>query len=128
MKYIFTPIIAIIALSFAAPTQWFSFLGKTFEDGDVRAHFNQYGDYTSNEFRRDYETQVNWTDHGIAVTMNDLGELQKIYFYNDQYSLKELTFNRFMGNLPLGVSLDMSPEKIKEKITVEAKDGGRYWA
>ncbi len=127
MRYISIIAISVILLSFSQTVPWFSFLGKTFEDGDVKTHFNRYGEYTSNEFRNDYETQVNWTEHGIAITMNDFGELQKVYFYNDQYTLKDLTFNRFNGVLPMGLSLDMSPEKIKEKVGKPTKEEGNFY-
>jgi hypothetical protein len=115
---------AITFLAFAPSADWFSLLGKTFQDTDVKSQFGQFGDHDSHEFRNDYETQVNWTMHGIAVSMNDLGEIKKIYFYNDKYQLGDYTFNRFAGQLPMGVSLDMSPAKVKELIGTPTSEGG----
>jgi hypothetical protein len=124
MRYITLAFVAIASIAYAANINWFSFLGKTFQDGDVRAQFDSYGKHTSHEFRNDYETQMNWTEHGISISMNDEGEIQKIYFFNDQYNLYNTIFNRFNGALPLGVTLDMGPEKIKEKIGTPTEENG----
>lgn len=117
MRVLFA-LIGIWGLCAFAPQdiEWFSLLGQTFEDTDVNAKFGKYGEFDWHSFRNDDETQVNWSKHGIAVTMNDLGEIQKIYFFNDQYTTEDHTFQRFSGALPYGITLDMNPKKVKELI------------
>lgn len=127
MKYISLFLLTIASVAFATDINWFSFLGKTFQDGDVRAQFDSYGKHSSHEFRNDFETQMNWTEHGVSISMNDAGEIQKIYFFNDQYDLYNDIFNRFNGSLPLGITLDMSPEKIKEKIGKPTEENGTIY-
>jgi len=120
---------SIVAFGAFAPQniEWFSLLGQTFEDTDVNAKFSKYGKFDWHVFRNDYETQINWSDHGIAVSMNDRGEIQKIYFFNEQYKTDDHTFNRFNGTLPYGLTLDMDPKKVKEIIgTPKLEEGSSY--
>ena len=117
-----------VLLSFApSEKDWFSYLGKTFEDKDVMAEFGGYGEYTSYVYRSDFETQMNWAVKGIAITTNDQSEIQKIYFYNEGYKLDETTFSKCNASLPFEVNLDMKPEEIKKKLGKPTSDEGTYF-
>lgn len=121
-------LIPFVLLSFglfaAAQVDWFSYLGKSFEDKDVLAQFGQYGEYSSYTYRSDDETQMNWGAKGIAITTNDGGVLQKIYFFNQAYKLGETTFSRCYQKLPFDITLDMKPEEVIAKLGKPSNDEG----
>lgn len=105
---------------------WFSYLGKTFEDKDVNAEFGSYGEYTSYVYRGDYETQLNWATKGIAITTNDQSVIQKIYFFNEGYKIDETTFSKCRAKMPFEMNLDMTPEAVIAKLGKPSTDEGNY--
>lgn len=114
--------------SFAPPNvDWFGMLGKSIDDRDVYATVSEYGEYTSQYFTKSYETQLNWEKNGIAIALNDLSVVRKIYFFNDQYTVNSATFARFRGQLPLGIGLDMSPKRMKEVLGTPTKEEGTVY-
>ena len=119
---------ALICFSFAQRNvDWFGMLGKTIEDREVYGVISEYGEYTSQLFREDLETQLNWEKNGVAITTNDQSVVKKIYFFNDQYTLGSYTFARFGGNLPLGLSLNMTPKKMKDVLGKPTKEEGDFY-
>lgn len=130
MKALSIIFISVLSLSYTSAQQnvdWFNLLGKTIEDRDVMSVISEYGEYTSQFFRKDYETQLNWAENGVAITMNDLSVIKKIYFFNDQYSITEATFNRFRGTLPLGINLNMSPAQMKKVLGKPTSEEGSIY-
>lgn len=111
----------------AASVDWFSYLGKSFEDKDVMAQFGQYGEYSSYIYRSDDETQMNWGPKGISITTNDAAELQKIYFFTNGYKLDDVTFRQCNKPLPFGITFDMTPEQVIEKLGTPSVDKGSYF-
>jgi hypothetical protein len=112
-------------LSFApAGDDWFSFLGLTFSDTEAATVLAKFGEYDKFRFRDDYETQLNYFTHGFALTMNDAGEFQKFYFFNDGYELNNKTFRQYGGELPLGLSFGLKPAQVKALLGMPTLEEG----
>lgn len=128
MRSLVVPFLLVsISVLAATPIDWFSYLGKSFEDKDVMAQFGQYGDYSSYVYRSDDETQMNWGPKGVSITTNDAGELQKIYFFTQGYELDEVTFSQCNKALPFDITFEMSPEQVIAKLGEPSLDEGTYF-
>ena len=67
---------------------------------------------------------MNWEKNGLSATIDEPGHILSLYFYNEQYQVANSTFKRFEGKLPLGVNLDLEPDKVIEKLGKPTKDEG----
>lgn len=106
---------------------WFGVLGLTFYDKAVSQAFGEYGDHTNYHERSDITLQMNWKEDGIAVAVDEPGRILSVFFFNAEYTAASTVFKRFEGKMPLGVTIDDSPDEVIEKIgTPNTDEGSAY--
>lgn len=124
MRILFIVVLFCSPLSLWAQLDWFQLLNKTFDDEVVSEAMNPYGKYDGFIGRYDVKVQENWYSQGLAVTMNEKGEIISIYFYNQGYELEGNIFSKFDNPLPLDVKFNMDPEAVKEHLGEPTKEVG----